>query len=76
MQVTLLGTGCPPPNPSRRGPATLVRHGPELLLIGCSRSGAGTSPSGALTLRATADGLTAAQIKLVTRPAGAAGARN
>lgn len=33
MQVTLLGTGCPPPNPSRRGPATLVRHGPELLLV-------------------------------------------
>jgi ribonuclease BN (tRNA processing enzyme) len=24
--VTLLGTGCPPPNPRRRGPATLVTH--------------------------------------------------
>ncbi len=33
MQVTLLGTGCPPPNPSRRGPATLVRAGGEILLV-------------------------------------------
>src|SRR5262249_50963302 len=27
VNVTLLGTGCPPPNPARRGPATLVRSG-------------------------------------------------
>ena len=33
MQATLLGTGCPPPNPSRRGPATLVRAGAEILLV-------------------------------------------
>jgi ribonuclease Z len=33
MNVTLLGTGCPPPNPTRRGPATLVRHGDEVLLV-------------------------------------------
>ena len=33
MNVTLLGTGCPPPNPSRRGPATLFRHGQEALLV-------------------------------------------
>ena len=33
MQITLLGTGCPPPNPSRRGPATLVRAGGEILLV-------------------------------------------
>ena len=33
MRVTLLGTGCPPPNPRRRGPATLVSHGDERLLV-------------------------------------------
>jgi ribonuclease Z len=33
MQITLLGTGCPPPNPSRRGPATLVRAGGDSLLV-------------------------------------------
>jgi ribonuclease Z len=33
VKVTLLGTGCPPPNPARRGPATLVRHGDEALLV-------------------------------------------
>jgi ribonuclease Z len=33
VKVTLLGTGCPPPNPARHGPATLVRHGDEALLV-------------------------------------------
>ena len=33
MNVTLLGTGCPPPNPARRGPATLVRAGDEVVLV-------------------------------------------
>jgi ribonuclease Z len=33
MTVTLLGTGCPPPNPRRRGPATLVAHGATRLLV-------------------------------------------
>jgi ribonuclease Z len=33
MTVTLLGTGCPPPNPRRRGPATLVQAGDERLLV-------------------------------------------
>jgi ribonuclease Z len=33
MKVTLLGTGCPPPNPARRGPATLVTLGSERLLV-------------------------------------------
>jgi ribonuclease Z len=33
VQITLLGTGCPPPNPSRRGPATLVRSGGGSLLV-------------------------------------------
>jgi ribonuclease Z len=33
VNVTLLGTGCPPPNPARRGPATLIRAGDEALLV-------------------------------------------
>lgn len=33
MNVTLLGTGCPPPNPRRRGPATLVAHGEARCLV-------------------------------------------
>jgi ribonuclease Z len=33
LQVTLLGTGCPPPNPRRRGPATLLQHGGQRLLV-------------------------------------------
>jgi ribonuclease BN (tRNA processing enzyme) len=34
VDVTLLGTGCPPPNPRRRGPATLLAHGGERFLAG------------------------------------------
>jgi ribonuclease Z len=33
MRVTLLGTGAPPPNPERRGPATLVAVGEEQCLV-------------------------------------------
>lgn len=33
MRVVLLGTGCPPPNPARRGPATLVELGGDRLLV-------------------------------------------
>lgn len=33
MDVTLLGTGCPPPNPRRRGPATLVTRGDVRVLV-------------------------------------------
>jgi ribonuclease Z len=33
VNVTLLGTGCPPPNPRRRGPATLVAHSAERCLV-------------------------------------------
>src|SRR5262245_62658215 len=33
MTVRLLGTGCPPPNPRRRGPATLVQAGDERFLV-------------------------------------------
>ncbi|MGH7360854.1 MAG: MBL fold metallo-hydrolase, partial [Candidatus Methylomirabilales bacterium] len=35
MRVVLLGTGCPPPNPARRGPATLVSTDAEHLLVDC-----------------------------------------
>jgi len=35
MRVVLLGTGCPPPNPVRRGPATLVSTDAEHLLVDC-----------------------------------------
>jgi len=40
MNVRLLGTGCPPPNPGRRGPATLLTLGAERFLVDCG-SGAG-----------------------------------
>jgi ribonuclease Z len=33
MKVTLLGTGCPPPNPRRRGPATLLEAGAARFLV-------------------------------------------
>lgn len=33
MQVVLLGTGAPPPNPKRRGPSTLVSLGDERFLV-------------------------------------------
>jgi ribonuclease Z len=37
MDVILLGTGSPLPNPHRAGPATLVRSGSTNLLIDCGR---------------------------------------
>jgi ribonuclease Z len=40
VRVTLLGTGAPPPNPARRGPATLLSLGEERFLVDCG-SGAG-----------------------------------
>ncbi len=33
MRATLLGTGSPPPNPARRGPATLLSLGDERFLV-------------------------------------------
>jgi ribonuclease Z len=33
MRAILLGTGAPPPNPGRRGPATLVALGEERFLV-------------------------------------------
>lgn len=37
MQVTLLGTGSPLPDPNRAGPATLVQAGGANLLVDCGR---------------------------------------
>ena len=52
IQITLLGTGSPLPNPDRAGPATLVRAGDATLLVDCGRgvvmrlAGAGVLPIG------------------------------
>ena len=35
MQITLLGTGVPMPNPKRRGPSQLIRAGQHNILIDC-----------------------------------------
>ncbi len=37
MDVVLLGTGCPIPDPTRAGPATLVRAAGRALLVDCGR---------------------------------------
>jgi ribonuclease Z len=37
MEITLLGTGSPLPNPDRAGPATLVKAGGATLLVDCGR---------------------------------------
>ena len=39
MQITLLGTGVPTPNPKRRGPAQLIKAGNVNVLVDC---GSGT----------------------------------
>src|SRR3977135_806291 len=50
MQITLLGTGSPLPDPLRAGPATLARSGGPRLLVDCGRgvlmrlAGAGVIP--------------------------------
>jgi len=50
IQVTLLGTGSPIPNPDRAGPSSLVRAGGATLLVDCGRgvvmrlAGAGLFP--------------------------------
>ena len=56
LEVVLLGTGSPIPDPDRAGPATLVRAGRTSLLVDCGR--------GAL-LRAAAVGTGAAQLDAV-----------
>ena len=51
MEVVLLGTGSPIPNPDRAGPATLVRTGQSNILFDCGRgvimrlAGAGVAPA-------------------------------
>ncbi|OSC37209.1 ribonuclease Z [Mycobacterium decipiens] len=37
IEVTLLGTGSPIPDPQRAGPSTLVRAGGQILLVDCGR---------------------------------------
>lgn len=37
IEVTLLGTGSPIPDPNRAGPATLVRAGDKVFLVDCGR---------------------------------------
>lgn len=37
IDITLLGTGSPIPDPNRAGPATLVRAGGEVFLVDCGR---------------------------------------
>jgi ribonuclease Z len=37
IEITLLGTGSPIPDPSRAGPATLVRAGGQVFLVDCGR---------------------------------------
>jgi ribonuclease Z len=50
MEITLLGTGSPLPDPRRGGPATLVRAGGQTILVDAGRAvvmrlaGAGTLP--------------------------------
>src|SRR6185503_12840425 len=37
IEVTLLGTGSPVPDPNRAGPSTLVRAGGQVFLVDCGR---------------------------------------
>src|ERR1700722_10061511 len=37
IEVILLGTGSPIPDPNRAGPSTLVRAGGEVFLVDCGR---------------------------------------
>ncbi len=56
MQITLLGTGQPQPNPLRRGPSSVVRLGGDFVLIDCGSgvvvrlTEAGISPGDVHTL--------------------------
>lgn len=56
IEVVLLGTGSPLPDPNRAGPATLVRAGTTNLLVDCGRG---------VLLRAGAAGTPAAQLEAV-----------
>ena len=37
IEVTLLGTGSPIPDPNRAGPSTLVRAGGQVFMVDCGR---------------------------------------
>ena len=37
IEITLLGTGSPIPDPNRAGPSTLIRAGGQQLLVDCGR---------------------------------------
>lgn len=37
IEITLLGTGSPIPDPNRAGPSTLIRAGGQVLLVDCGR---------------------------------------
>src|SRR5580693_1404701 len=37
IEITLLGTGSPLPDPNRAGPSTLVRVGGQVFLVDCGR---------------------------------------
>ncbi|WP_046320235.1 ribonuclease Z [Mycobacterium sp. UM_Kg1] len=58
IEITLLGTGSPIPDPNRAGPSTLIRAGGQQLLVDCGRgvlqrlaaAGAGASTLSALLL--------------------------
>jgi ribonuclease Z len=47
IEITLLGTGSPIPDPVRAGPSTLVRAGGQLLLVDCGRGCCSAPPPSA-----------------------------
>src|ERR1700712_1676678 len=59
IEITLLGTGSPAPDPNRAGPATLVRAGSGIFLVDCGRgvlqrlAAVGVGPSGLSALLLT-----------------------
>jgi ribonuclease Z len=59
IEITLLGTGSPAPDPDRAGPATLVRAGEQIFLVDCGRgvlqrlAAVGVGPSGLTALLLT-----------------------
>jgi ribonuclease Z len=59
IELTLLGTGSPAPDPNRAGPATLVRAGQQTFLVDCGRgvlqrlAAVGVGPSGLTALLLT-----------------------
>ena len=59
IEITLLGTGSPAPDPNRAGPSTLVRAGEQIFLVDCGRgvlqrlAAVGVGPSGLTALLLT-----------------------